>query len=468
MGVTDLFAVLRHRKLIVLWSAIVGLAVGAALSIALPAKYFSSAKVQVDSLQRNSLTGYFEPRVRVGEYLGQQVAIASSRTVALDVIRRLSDEGIIVLSDFEHRWREETKGEIVAGNDLRLWVADEMLRDLEIKANEIESTIELGFRADDPAQAARIANAFASSYMATVLDQKQRKSARRAASFSDETEDLVKNVTDAQNDLADFREQSGVIPLGQHKIEAAEIQLSALTERLGQARADQAEAFSLMRQAEARPISEMISFPLPFEATSARQSQERLVAAAPVVARLAERYGPKYPDYVEAANEKAALERDILRSIRERATVAASRVAALEAQVKSLKTDVVEMQKTRQTYDLLEDKVHASQETYNLVTTRTLEESLQSRIDSIDVFLLARATPPSRPATPPFWTVVLLGAFVGLALGASIAVFAELLEGRVRSADAVARSLRTQLVCEVGAGSEKRRRRAGILLRFAS
>jgi uncharacterized protein involved in exopolysaccharide biosynthesis len=467
MGVTDLFAVLKYRKLIVLWSVIVGIAVGAALSITLPTKYFSSAKVQVDSLQRNSLTGYIEPRVRVGEYLGQQVAIASSRTVALDVIRRLSDEGLVVLADFEHRWREETKGEIVAGNDLRLWVADEMLRDLEIKANEIESTIELGFRADDPAQAARIANAFASSYMATVLDQKQRKSARRAASFSDETEDLVKNVTNAQNDLAEFREQSGVIPLGQHKIEAAEIQLSTLTERLGQARADLAEAVSLKRQAETRPISEMISFPLPFEATSARESQARLVAVAPIVARLAERYGPKYPDYVEAANEKATLERDILRSIRERAQVAESRVAALEAQVKGLKADVVEMQKTRQTYDLLEDKVQASQDTYNLVTTRTLEESLQSRIDSIDVFLLARATPPSRPATPPFWAILMLGALVGIALGASIAVFAELLEGRVRNSEVVARSLRTQTVCEIGDGSGARRRRK-FQLRLAS
>lgn len=459
MGVSDLFNVVKHRRLIILWSVAVGLCVGVIFSVILPTKYMSTAKVQVDSLQRNSLTGLIEPRVRVGEYLGQQAAIASSRTVALEVIRSLSAEGFVVLSDFEERWREVTGGELVAGNDLRLWVADEMLRDLEIKANEIESTLELGFRAEDPAQAARIANAFASAYMSTVLDQKQRKSARRAASFSDETQALADNVADAQSDLAAFREHSGVVPLGQHKIEAAEIQLSTLTERLGQARADFAEAQSLMRQAEARPLSEMISFPLPFDATSARESQERLVAVAPLVARLADRYGPRYPDYVEAAKEKAALERDILSSIRERASVAGSRVAALEAQVANLKNEVVDMQKTRQTYDLLEDKVQASQETYNLVTTRTLQESLQSRIDSIDVFLLARATPPSKPSTPPKWAIILIGTFAGAVLGASIAVFIELLEGRVRTIVAVARSFRTQTVCAVGTPAPRRRRR---------
>lgn len=460
MGVFDLFAVLKFRKLIVFWAAAVGLGVGIALSVALPTKYLSISKVQVDSLQRNELTGLIEPRVRVGEYLGQQAAVASSRTVALEVINRLSDEGFIVLGDFEERWRKETGGETVAGNDLRLWAADELLRDFEVTANEIASTLELGYRADDPAQAARVANAFASAYMSTVLDKKQGRSARRAASFSDETEALAKGVSDAQSDLAAFREKSGVVPLGQHKIEAAEIELSTLTERLAQARADSAEAQSLRRQADALPVSAMVSFPLPFDATSARESQERLIAVAPVVARLAERYGPKYPDYVEAAREKATLENDILRSIRERAEFAARRVAALDAQAARLKEEVIGMQQTRQAYDLLEDKVAASQETYNLVTTRSLQESLQSRVDSIDVFLLARATPPSDPATPATWLIALLGGLAGLALGAAIAVFVELYEGRIRTIDAIRHSFRTPTVCEIGPVKAGRRRRS--------
>ena len=166
----------------------------------LPTKFLSASKVQVDSLQRNELTGLIEPRVRVGEYLGQQAAIAKSRTVALEVINQLSAEGFIVLGDFEDRWREETGGETVAGNDLRLWAADQLLRDVEVTSNEIESTLELGFRADDPAQAARVANAFASAYMSTVLDKKQRRSARRAASLSDETKALADGVASAQNE----------------------------------------------------------------------------------------------------------------------------------------------------------------------------------------------------------------------------------------------------------------------------
>ncbi|MEK7264973.1 MAG: hypothetical protein AAB227_02635 [Pseudomonadota bacterium] len=459
MGVPDLFAILKFRKLILIWSAAVGLGVGLLLGAVLPTKYLSASKVQVDSLQRNELTGLIEPRVRVGEYLGQQAAIASSRTVALEVINQLSNDGVVVLGDFEDRWRKETGGETVAGNDLNLWAADELLRDLEVTSNEIESTLQLGYRAEDPSQAARVANAFASAYMSTVLDKKQRRSARRAASFSDETQALADGVASAQSDLAAFREKSGVLPLGEHKTESAEIELSALTDRLASARADNAEAQSLLQRAEGLPKSEMISFPLPFEATSARESQARLVAVAPVVARLAERYGPKYPDLVEAVREKASLESDILRSIRERADVAANRVAALEAQTAQLKAEVMGMQETRQAYDLLEDKVAASQQTYNLVTTRTLQETLQSRVDSIDVFLLARATPPAKPVTPAMWLIALIGAFAGAALGAAIAVLVEVYEGRVRSLDIVRQSFRIQMVAEIDPATTARRRK---------
>lgn len=459
MGVLDLFTVLKMRRLVVLWVTLVGICVGTALAFILPTEYLSTAKVQVDSIQRNSLTGLAEPRMRVAEYLGQQAAVASSRTVALEVINRLSEEGFIVLSDFEERWRRETGGELIAGNDLRLWAADELLRDLVVTANDMGSTIELGYKSDDPAQAARIANAFASAYMSTVLDQKQRRFARKAENFSDETQALAQNVAAAQSDLARYRETSGILPMGEQRQEAAEIELTALTERLAQARADNAEAQSLVRQADATPRSELINFPLPYDALPGRLAQDRLGPVSAALARIAERFGEKYPDYIETANEKAALEENILQSIRDRASYAASRVEAIEKQAADLKAVVTGMQKTRENYDLLEEKVRASQETYTLVTTRSLQESLQSRVDTIDVFLLSRATPPADPATPPAWVIVLFGAVAGLAIGASSAIFVELLEARIRGADIVRRSLRTQIVCEIDASRPQPKRK---------
>ena len=123
------------------------------------------------------------------------------------------------------------------------------------------------------------------------------------------------------------------------------------------------------------------------------------------------------------------------------------------------------MQNTREKYDLLEKKVETSQDAYSLVTTRSLQESLQARVDTIDVFLLARATPSADPATPPVWVIALIGLFAGLAVGGSTAVFVELLEGRIRTADVVQRNFRS-FVCEIDARAPPRRKAA--ILRLAA
>lgn len=459
MGLTELIAVLKFRKAIMLWSLIVGALVAAALALVLPTRYQSSSVVQVDSIQRNAITGLVEPRVKVAEFLGQQAAVASSRTVALKVIDDLEAEGFLVLADYEERWRKESGGELVGGNDLKLWAADQLLKDLTVTATDLGSTLELAYSASRPAEAARISNAFASAYMDITLDQKQRRFASKAAGFSDETKQLARDVAAAQDELARFREASGVLPLGSQKIEAAEVEFAALTQRLAEARADDTEAQSLLRQAEATPPAMLANFPLPQDALAALQTQARLAAVIATMGRIEDRYGTKYPDYKEAANERAALEASILQSVKDRAAYASRRLAALEDEARARKAALSGMQQTREAYDVLEDKVATSQETFNLVTTRSLQEAMQSRVDTVDVFLLARATPPAKPATPHPLLITLLGVIAGALLGASTAVAVELLEGRVRSASALRQTFRTGVIAEVTAAPARRRKR---------
>jgi capsular polysaccharide biosynthesis protein len=84
---------------------------------------------------------------------------------------------------------------------------------------------------------------------------------------------------------------------------------------------------------------------------------------------------------------------------------------------------------------------------------------MQSRVDTIDVFLLARATPPAKPATPHPLLITLLGVIAGALLGATTAVAVELLEGRVRTAAALRQTFRTGVVAEVAAAPVRRRKR---------
>jgi len=456
MGILALWSVLQARKFLIAWSVFVAVVIALAAGIIIPKEYESTSKVQVDALQKNPLTGLFEPRVRVAEFLGQQSAIAGSRTVALEVIDRLVAEGFFVMSDFEAEWRKQTGGELIAGNDARLWAADQLLEKLTIKGDALESTLSISFRADDPAQTARITNAFAGAYMKTIMDQRKRRAARKAASFSDETRSLEQAVEQAQRALTVFREESGFVGLGAQRLEAAEVDLAAVTMRLAGARADLSEAQSLYRQAREADSSALLTLPLPDEAQSGRQAQARLGGVLAQLKRISERYGEKYPDYIEARNEKRALEQTIMRAIANRAEYAERRVAALTTSAAQQKIRAVALQETKQLYDALEDKVETSRQTYDLVATRSLQESLQSRVDSVDVFLLARAVPADKPVTPPLFLILLIGVFVGLGLGAGAAVSAELLEGRIRDEKVLAHLLRAPSLVELTLPAQER------------
>jgi len=455
MGLLSLFAVLWARKFLIAVAvcAAGGVAIGAGLVI--PKHYESTAKVQVDALQQNLLTGLFEPRVRVSEFLGQQAAIASSRTVALKVIDTLSEQGVFVFDDFEAEWRRKTKGELVAGNDVRLWAADQLLEKLEINADALASTLSLTFRSEDSSQSTRFANAFANAYMETVLDQRQRRSARNAANFFDETKVLETDLEQAQRELSLFREQSGIVALGAQRLEGGEVQLASVTMRLAEARADYSEMRSLLRQAREASGAELLTLPLPDSATSGHQAQSRLASVLVQLQRLSERYGETYPDYVEAVNAKKTLEQTVLRAVVDRTEYAARRVEALEQTTAVQKVEVVKLQEMKQRYNVLENRVEASRNTYDLVANRSLQESLQSRVSYVEVLLLARAVLPEKSITPPLFVIVLIGLFAGAALGASAAVAIELIEGRIRSVSAVRHALRTTVIGEINLPKSK-------------
>ena len=459
-GLSDLIGVLRYRPLIILWALLVATGIAFFLGSILPEKYESVSVVQVDATQRNDLTGRFEPRVKVGEFLGQQAALAGSRTVALVVIQDLIATGDLTLDDFEEDWRRQTGGETVAGNDLRLWAADRLLRQLTIKADALESTLAISFRGDTPSEAARIANSFANAYISTVLRERQSRFARTANDLSQETNALADDVLEAQRELANFREESGILPIGSERVEAAELEYNALSERLAEARADFAEANSLLQLAESAPRDQIVSLPIPTFDQAILQAQQRLGETATTLDRIYDQFGTNYPGYTELLEDKRSLEDTVVAAIRARASYHRRRVAALEREADALRKSVSKIQETRDRYRLLENRLATSQETFNLVSTRSLQESLQSRVEPIRVILLARAVPGSRPATPPLWMITAFGAFCGLGLGVSGAVAFELFEGRVRTEVTAAHLLRTHGLGTVSMPAAPRKIRA--------
>jgi len=444
-----LVAGLKARKLLILGCTFAFAALAGLAGKVMPKSYESHATVQVNSLQRDTLTGRVEVSYRVSEFLGQQAAIAQSRTVALVVIDRLIEEGYLSMEDFTTAWREATTGEAIAGNDARLWAADQLLLSLTVTGNALASSLVFSFESRDPAQASKIANSFANSYMETVLDQRQRQAARNAQEFSDETFSIAKDVERAQDELSAYRVEAGIVGSSLERLEAAEILMEAITARLGDARADLREAETFLSEARRVGRDGILNLPLETENLPGRQAQVRLGAVQIQLNRIAERFGENYPDFQELNRERIALERNIMKSISNRALFAKRRVDELENELAQQTGTVLALQERKQTFDDLQKTVESRRGAYDLVTARSLQESLQSRINAVDVLMLSRAVPSPVPTLPGLPILVIVGAVLGFGFGIVLAVIVELMQQRVRLGQTVGKSLNAPVLGEL-------------------
>lgn len=456
MSINAFLMALRARGLIILWTLLIAGISAYLVAGVLPESYQASAKVQVSALRKNPLTGTVEPAQRVNEFLGQQAAVISSRTVALKVVDTLLQEGALPWQDLQSEWREQTGGEMLPGNDLKTWIADELMDSLQIQSSISESTLTVNYKAETSARAARYANAFADAYMITVLEQRKRRAERNAASFSEETKTFEKKVEKAREELAEFQQHSGMVTIGPQQLESAEVELASLTNRLSEARADSAEAQALWDQATRTRRDELITIPLPTHDVAGRAAQGRLATINTQMERLAARYGINHPDYIELVSEREAKLDIVFNSIRERFAYTKRRADELAAEVARQKQIVVGLYDIKQKFDILENTLNTNSQTYDLVAARQLQESLQSRLDMIDVFMLSRAVPAGKPVISRKLIITVIGLFLGFGLGTATALLIELLEGKLRTREHIQFLTRCAVLAEVGRSPDKK------------
>lgn len=153
MSPRSLLDLLRARRAIAAGLFALGLAGAAVATLVMPARWVATARVLVEPAPGELLPGGTLPA-----HLATQVDIVTSQRVALRVVDtlRLADDPESI-----RRWRLETDGT----GSLRHHRSDRLLRDLSVEPSGASSVLRISYAADDPATAARIANAFAQAYV---------------------------------------------------------------------------------------------------------------------------------------------------------------------------------------------------------------------------------------------------------------------------------------------------------------
>jgi capsular exopolysaccharide synthesis family protein len=328
--------------------------------------------------------------------------------------------------------------------------------------------IELTWQGSDPVLTARIANAYAESFIELGLETRLKQVQQAAGWLTERLGGLREQLEASEQALQRYRETHGLIAL-EGPTDLTDQALKDLADRLIEARAEHDRLQALLVQARGlQPLAGAGFAAHPTVAGNpviqALKAEE--VAAERQVQELAKRYGGQHPRMV-AAREDLRTVRDKLRAevanviaaLRKERDIAAARVQQFETALDGLKSTAQE--RNRQAFALtkLEREVETNRQLYDLFLTRFKETDLGTDLESTDARVIDAALAPRAPVKPRRWRIVLVTGLLSGLFGAGIAFLLEHLDNTIKTGTDVEDRLGLPLLGSLPLLSARRLRR---------
>jgi chain length determinant protein EpsF len=430
MNVHQFLLILRARKKIILSTLLVTVLLTLGFSLIQSKTYKATASVLLNYKGVDPLTGLTMPGQLMPGYMATQIDIISSKNVALRVVDALhlaSSPAVIA------QFNEATEGR---GN-VRDWLADLLLKKLEIVPSRESSVVEISFKGADPSFAAAVANAFADEYQKVSVQLKTDPAKKASTYFNEQTKQLRDNLETAQARLSKYQQEKGIVSLDNNRVDVELSRLNDLSAQLVAAQAAAMEGSSRQRMASGRGAAS------PDVANNAVVQNLR-VSLASAEAKLADtssRLGRNHPQYQAARSEVDKLRAElnnamgtISASVGNNAEVLRQREAELRAAVATQKTRVLELNRARDELGPLLKELDSAQRAYDAASQRFSQTRIEAQSEQSDISVLNPAVAPVEPSGPRVLLNTLIAFLLGTVLGVGLALLLELLNRPIRSA----------------------------------
>jgi succinoglycan biosynthesis transport protein ExoP len=299
-----------------------------------------------------------------------------------------------------------------------------------------------------PETAARLANAVADQYRVQQLDTKLDATRRATEWLGERVSGLRDEVAEKENRVELYRAQNGLdtamgTTLAEQKIADLTKQKTQLDFDLSQARA---RYENMRRQIDSGAgvdgISEVLDSPL------ISRLKEQLSTLRGRVAELETKLGPQHPELIGARNEVRDVERQMTAEVNRIAGNLESEVKAKQDQVNAIQARINQANAQLRDNSIasvrlreLERDAETSRVLYEEFIARSKETSVQDDLVQADAVILSAASVPNSPAAPKKKLNLLIGAILGVAIGAAMAIIAEMFDAKISSTEEMERKL---------------------------
>jgi succinoglycan biosynthesis transport protein ExoP len=430
MNAHQFLLILLARKKIILSTLLVTVLLTLGYSLLQSKTYKSTASVLLNYKGVDPLTGLTMPGQLLPGYMATQIDIISSKNVALRVVDALKLASIpSVLAQFS----AATDGHGTA----RDWLADLMLKKLEIVPSRESSVVEISFKGNDPQFAAAVANAFADEYQKISVQLKTEPMKKASSYFNEQTRQLRDNVETAQARLSKYQQEKGIVSLDANRVDIELARLNDLAAQLVAAQTQAIEANSRQRLAAGSAVSS------PDVANNGLIQSLRvgMAAADAKFADTAQRLSANHPQYQAAKAEVDKMRAElnaamgtVSQSVGNNAEVLRQRENELRSALAAQKVRVLELNRTHDELGVLLKDLDSAQRAFDAASQRFSQTRIEAMSEQSDISVLNPAVAPLEPFGPRVLLNTLVAVLLGTVLGVGLGLLLELLNRPVRSA----------------------------------
>jgi uncharacterized protein involved in exopolysaccharide biosynthesis len=379
------------------------------LTLILPARYESHARVLLGLLKPDPVTGQVIAGPATGAYVATQTELITDYSVAGQVADALgwpSDPNLI--AQYQNRSGTDHR-------DFRHWVAQRVIDNTKAKLVEGSNILEITFTAGNSADAKAVAEVLQRAYLDTSLNLR-RQDATRSAEWFEQQAEKSKALLNAAEDARTAYERANGVVMQDDKLDVESARLQTLVQQ---------------------GVATMPVVP------GAEQATASTIELAQVDAQIAQQskiLGPNHPDLQALRERRATLAALAAKdqAAQRRASGAASGAtsagaAALSRAVEAQKNRVIAQRDKLEKLKQLQAEVDLRRDQYEKTTAHAAEMRQQAAIADTGLTILGPATTPKSPTFPNYLLIVPGAIALGLAVGVLVSLLAELLGRRVRS-----------------------------------
>ena len=455
-----LFGLLWQRKSMIIASALIMACAAVVIGKSLSPKYTATAELYVDPRELQLVDRELTPRAvdvsGLSMVVESQARLITSNSVLLQVIRNTDLEmepefggseskgllaSLLGLFRLELRQADEPKTDHLAA-------LDALSRHITIRKTERSFVVDIEVWSRDPARAAMLANALATTYLAESKSS-QATSARRATNeLSGRLKELQQRLRYAENALAVYKAQNNFV--GTQDSLLSDQQLSASNQRLAAAHAATLDAQARLDQIEKsrNASTDVGATPEALQSPTIANLRAQYAEARRKFAELSSELGPMHPALKQMQKQVEDLRHTISEELDRYSQSAKNDLIRARDYENSL-TKALDAQK-RQSVALsqasvrlreLERDVEANRDVYQSFLKRSRETEEQESLNTSASRVIGEATVPQRRSFPPAMSLLAMLGFLLGALGASAwAVAIDRLPMEPQSADPSTRS----------------------------